>query len=180
MDDMPIPPISLPKPSPGTGIKLKPPDAPPFQPVRLPPAPLPSSHCSGGSLGAISPHKKDRTNFLLGHFTINQRKASSSKPLGISRSGGAEIFEEEGVDEDEALWYMEYLEYIQSGAIGFFKLHGDVDGKRKIGKVRMDLYNGTYMYSFSSCNTEQIVPLILFQNGERNGNRVLLPRRQYT
>ena len=36
---------------------------------------------------------------------------------------------------------MEYLEYIQSGAIGFFKLHGDIyvvqgwDEKRKISKV---------------------------------------------
>jgi hypothetical protein len=138
MDEMPIPPISLPKPSPGTGIKLKPPDPPLFEALRLPPGPLPTSHRSGG---AISPHKKDRTNFPLGHFTLIQRKASSSKPLGNSRSGGAGILEEEGADEDEALSYMEYLEYIQSGAIGFFKLHGDIyvvqgwDGKRKISKV---------------------------------------------
>jgi hypothetical protein len=44
-------------------------------------------------------------------------------------------------EEEDDVSYSEYLECIQSGAIGFFKLHGDMyivqgwDGKRKAAKV---------------------------------------------
>jgi hypothetical protein len=47
-------------------------------------------------------------------------------------------------DEPEGSSYWNYLEWIQSGAIGFFKLHGDIyvakgwDERRKAAKVRVD------------------------------------------
>jgi hypothetical protein len=146
MDDMPIPPISLPMP-PNTGVRLRlPPCAPSFS-VRLPPAPLPAAPAVGSRLMTISPQKRDRTNYPVGHFSIKRPKGpTGSREKAATKSaleqGNAE---EEMKDVDETLSYSEYLEYIQSGAIGFFKLYGDIyvvqgwDRKRKTAKVRKNL-----------------------------------------
>lgn len=91
----------------------------------------------------ISPQKGDRTNYPLGPFTVKRtvgRHSNKAKRSAIEQENS----DEGGVggDEDEHLAYSEYLEYLQSGAIGFFKLHGDIyvvqgwDRKRKAAKVR--------------------------------------------
>ena len=135
LNDMVSFPVSLPTP-PIPGIKLRAPGAPSFQ-VRLPPAPLPRP-----GLGAtVSPQKRDRTNYPLGPFSIKRSKGrGSGEAAATTPVAERGLSSEEEVEDDVS--YSEYLEYIQSGAIGFFKLHGDMyvvqgwDGKRKAVKVR--------------------------------------------
>ncbi len=127
MDDIPV---SLPTP-PIPGIRLRAPSAPSFK-VRLPTPPLPRP-----GLGAVvSPQKRGRTNYPLGPFSIKR-----SKGRGSEGAAAATSVAESGSSDEEVESYSEYLEYIQSGAIGFLKLHGDMyvvqgwDGKRKAAKV---------------------------------------------
>lgn len=132
------PRISLPTP-PNTGVRLRaPPSTPSFR-VQLPPAPLPVGRALGGNLATISPQKRDRANYPLGPFNIKRSKVGGSRETtGAAGRRDFEIVDEDG---DEGQSYSEYLEFIQSGAIGFFRLHGDIyvvqgwDGKRKAAKV---------------------------------------------
>jgi hypothetical protein len=131
-------PVFLPMP-PNAAVKLTPPVAPSFQ-IRLPPARLPG-HAYGGGLATISPQKRDRTNYPLGLFTTKRPKVHRGSEARLATERGEP--EEEILVKDEPLSYSEYLEFIQSGAIGFFKLHTDIyvvqgwDGKRAVAKVRM-------------------------------------------
>jgi len=141
MVDEPRIPVSLPTP-PNACLRLRPPPAPPSLQVRLPPAPLPVGQ---GKLATISPQKRNRTNYPLGHITLKSSKGHGVRKVGTTSVSGAERgdSEEETFVEDERLSYSEYLECIQSGVIGFYKLHGDIyvvqgwDGKRKVAKVRV-------------------------------------------
>ena len=133
MDDIASFPVSLPTP-PIPGIRLRAPGAPSFQ-VRLPPAPLP-----GPGLGVTgSPQKRDRTTYPLGPFSIKRSIGRGSGEAAATTPSVAERGSSEEVEDDVS--YSEYLEYIQSGAIGFVKLHGNMyvvqgwDGKRKAAKV---------------------------------------------
>jgi hypothetical protein len=141
MDEEPRIPVSLPTP-PNVGLRLRPPPVPPSLQVRLPPAPLPVGQ---GTLATISPQRRNRTKYPLGHITLQRSKGPGvSRMVGTTSAGaGRGDSEEETPMEDEGLSYSEYLECIQSGVIGFYKLHGDIyvvqgwDGKRKVAKVRV-------------------------------------------
>ena len=130
MDDIAHFSVSLPTP-PIPGIKLKAPGAPSFQ-IRLPPPPLPRP----GFGATVSPQKRDRT-YSLGPF-------KRSKGRGSGEAAATTSVPERGSSDEEVedeVSYSEYLEYIQCGAVRFFKLHGDIyvvqgwDGKRKAAKV---------------------------------------------
>jgi hypothetical protein len=130
MDDITDFSVSLPTP-PIPGIRLRAPGAPSFK-VRLPPPPPPRP----GLGGTVSPQKRGRTNYPLGPFSIKRSKGG-----GSGGAAAATSVAESGSSDEEVESYSEYLEYIQSGAIGFLKLHGDIyvvqgwDGKRKAAKV---------------------------------------------
>jgi hypothetical protein len=164
MDDLPNIPISLPAP-PNAGVILRPPPSTPSIRVRLPPAPLPAGHTSGGRLATISPHKQDRTNYPIGQFSKRSKPQNGGAQTKRLRSGDTGSSREE--DEDEALSYPEYLEYIQSGEIGFFRLKGDIyvvqgwDGRRKVAKVRFN-FAVTLRSLLSSTGVEQMVPFASF------------------
>jgi hypothetical protein len=164
MDDGPIP-VCLPPP-PNAGLKLRPPPVPSSLQVRLPPASLPVGR---GNLIAISPQKRDRTKYPLGHFAIKRSKVhGGTKTAGTTSRRDSE--EEMLVNlEGEGLSYSEYLESIQCGTIGFFKLHGDIyvvqgwDGKRKAAKVSVT--SNLPSLDVLTGDTEQMVPLTLCQHG---------------
>ena len=128
MDNITHFPVSLPTP-PIPGIRLRAPGAPSFK-VRLPPPPLPRP-------AMVSPQKRGRTNYPLGPFSIKRSKGCGSGAAAAATTTVAE----RGSSDEEVESYSEYLEYIQSAAIGFLKLHGDMyvvqgwDGKRKAAKV---------------------------------------------
>jgi hypothetical protein len=90
----------------------------------------------------ISPKKRDRTKYPVGAFNIRRPNGPVDGTPGTVTSAIEQGGSEDNVEvADKALSYSDYLEYIQSGAIGFFKLHGDIfvvqgwDRNRKAAKV---------------------------------------------
>lgn len=83
----------------------------------------------------VSPQKRGQTNYPLGPFSIKRSKGCESG------GAAATTVAERGSSDEEVESYSEYLEYIQSVAIGFLKLHGDMyvvqgwDGERRAAKV---------------------------------------------
>ena len=152
----PTPPISavrLRPPAPAASNRLRlPPATATSTRVQLPPAPLQPSRTLG-KLVAISPQKLGRSNYPLGPFSVRRTKTSRrGKTRSFEERHPTEDDVEDLRDEEATLLYADYLEHMESGAIGFFRLHGEVyvvqgwDGKQKVPKVRLTLPFNVFLW----------------------------------